>query len=49
MISNEALEEMLKTLESDCIDDSEELLEWLAEKGPDLIREVLERRKRDAS
>jgi len=38
------LERLLEILESDCIDDSEEILIDFGCKGPALIREVLEYR-----
>lgn len=39
--TNAQLEKMIKILESDCIDDPEDILQWIGECGPDLLREVL--------
>ena len=41
MISNDAAREMIATLESDAIDDAEELLIWFGENGADILTELL--------
>jgi len=41
-VSNEDLLEMLERIEAEEVDDSEEILDWFAMKGPSLIRELLQ-------
>lgn len=44
--SNEEIEQMIERLESDSIDDPEDILNWFAMVGPALLREVLQGRKK---
>lgn len=44
-ISDNELRSILSSLESDCVDDPEELLNWFSCHGPSLIRELLRLRK----
>ena len=41
MITKEELIKMRNILQSDSIDDPEDLLEWFAENGIDLINEII--------
>jgi len=47
MLSNNELKDMIELLESDCIDDPEDILDWFACNGVEILEELLEYRRKN--
>lgn len=46
MLTNQEIKEMIEILESDCIDDPEDILDWFAQNGVELLEEILDHREK---